>query len=104
MISAWSILIFKLLSWIILGLPFLFFHSIFTDSILFLKSSFGQVDNKYKFDYDKLNSPTPYRIYYLLKLKSHLIDKSYRSELLVTNFHLLKGYFKFKYFIKEATM
>jgi len=89
MISAWSILIFKLLSWILFGIPFLLYHSIVTDSILFLKSSFAKVENKYKFDYGKLNSPTPYRIYYLLKLKSNLIDKSYRSESIVTNFHLL---------------
>ncbi|EWS72874.1 transmembrane protein, putative (macronuclear) [Tetrahymena thermophila SB210] len=101
-ISQTLVLIFKLLQWIIFGLPYLLFHAIFTDSIIFIKSAYSSNNNKYKYNKNLLNSPLPQRCYYLLKCQPQIIDYRFKSESNIQHFQLFQNYLKFKFLLNAA--
>ncbi|KAL4472309.1 hypothetical protein ABPG72_011670 [Tetrahymena utriculariae] len=101
-ISQSLILVFKLLQWIVLGLPYLLFHAVFTDSIIFIKSAYSSNNNKYKYNYNLLHSPLPQRCYYLLKCQPQIIDYRFKSESNVQHFQLIQNYLKFKFLLNAA--
>ncbi|KAL4429104.1 hypothetical protein ABPG74_015132 [Tetrahymena malaccensis] len=96
------ILVFKLLQWIILGLPYLLFHAVFTDSVVFIKSAYSSNNNKYKYNKNLLNSPLPQRCYYLLKCQPQIIDYRFKSESNIQHFQLIQNYLKLKFLLNAA--